>query len=138
MIQRMIIAFLCGAACAILASVALIVFSFAYPYCCSRFDSGEWRKAGQGTDWQITEKEIACVRGKMLDDLRTNHLKDGMSKDEMFSLLGTSTQSLADRANNCHSYSVGYCAGFGFDLNGVTFCFDAHERLLNRQGKISR
>src|ERR1700720_3085060 len=97
MIRPVVIGFLWGTACAILAFVALIVFSFAYPYCCSRFDIGEWRKAGQGTDWQVTEKEMACVRGKMLGDLRMNHLKNGMSKDEMFSLLGTSIQSLADR-----------------------------------------
>jgi hypothetical protein len=114
---------------------AVLVFHFINPYCCSRFDADAWKMAGQGSDWEVTKKEMDCIRGGMLADLRSNHLKAGMRKEELFSLLGAATQSLDDRAKGCFSYSVGYCRGLGFDLNVVTFSFDADGRLLDRNGR---
>jgi hypothetical protein len=135
MIWRVVVAFLVGVACALLASLAILTFFMVHPYCCSRFDASEWKQAGQGTDWQVTEKEMKCLRGPMLDDLRWRHLKSGMSKEDLISLLGPYTQSINDLKNNCYTYSVGYCRGLGFDLNFISFCFDADGRLLDTQGK---
>jgi hypothetical protein len=109
-----------------------------HQYCCRRFDANQWKQAGQGTDMQITKNEMDCVRGRMIHDLRWMHLKRGMSKEELVSLLGPFTQSIRDRENNCISYSVGYCGGMGFDLNGITFCFDADQHLMNALGEIRR
>jgi hypothetical protein len=119
-----------------LAIFLIVVFHFLNPYCCSRFNAKEWKTAGMGSDWEITEKEIACLRGGMLFDLRMNHIKTGMHKEELFSLLGPPIQSLGDKAKGCFNYSIGYCRGLGFDLNSITFCFDANGRLLNTDGDV--
>ena len=136
MIWRVAVVILSSAAGALLVFIAIIFFFITHQYCCSRFDPGEWKRAGQGTDGQVTKKEMECLRGRMLHDLRTMYLKRGMSTKELISLLGPFTRSIADRENNCYSYSVGYCGGLGFDLNVITFCFDAYGRLLDAQGKI--
>jgi hypothetical protein len=133
-----VLAFFLGAASLMVLITAVFIFHFMNPYCCSRFDANAWEMAGQGPDWEVTKKEMACIRGEMLNDLRSNHLKAGMRKEELFSLLGAATQSLDDEAKGCFSYSVGYCRGLGFDLNAITFCFDASGRLLDRNGKTGK
>jgi hypothetical protein len=131
-----IFAFLLGAAAPVLVLTGVFVFRFVNPYCCSRFDATEWMVAEEGTDWQIVEKEMECIRGRMLTDLRLRHLKAEMQKEELFSLLGQPTQSVDDQAKNCFSYGIGYCRGLGFDSNVVTFCFDASGHLLPGGGNI--
>jgi hypothetical protein len=135
MFRPAFLAFVWGAATPMLVVIGIFMFHAVNPYCCSRFDPREWKLAGEGTDWQVTEKEMKCIRGGMLTDLRLRYLKAGMGKEELFSLLGP-TQSADDNAKSCFSYSIGYCRGLGFDLNSVTFCFDASGQLLNAGGKV--
>ena len=135
-IRPAFLAFVWGAATPMLVVIGIFVFHFVNPYCCSRFDAKEWKLAGEGTDWQVTEKEMKCIRGGMLTDLRFRHLKAGMGKEELFSLLGQPMQSADHQAKACFSYSIGYCRGLGFNLNVVTFCFDASGHLLQSGGKV--
>ena len=116
--------------------IALLWMAWLNPYCCDRFDAKEWEMAGVGSDWQVTEKEMKCVRGRMLKDLRLRRLKAGMRKEDLVSLLGPPMQSEADRTNSCFSYGIGYCKGLGFDLNVISFCFDANGRLANKDGTV--
>jgi hypothetical protein len=127
--------FFWGATLPLLVIVAVFVFHFLNPYCCSRFDDREWKMAG-ASDWETAENDMKCVRGGMLTDLRLRHLKAGMRKEELFSLLGPATQSLDDRAKGCFTYRLGYCRGLGFSLDFVKFCFGADGHVLNGNGEV--
>jgi hypothetical protein len=139
-------AFALGGAVGAVASIMFIiarlpprpVTPWVTPYCCARFDTKEWIAAGAGSDWQVTEKEEKCIRGRMVGDLRRHHLRPGMRKEELISLLGKPTQSEDDRVRGCLSYSIGYCRGLGFDLNVMTFCFNADGGLINDGGTVRR
>jgi hypothetical protein len=134
--RTVFLAFVLGAVTSILVIVAVFAFHFVNPYCCSRFDAREWKMAGEGSDWEVSKKQMDCIRGGMITDPRIWHLTPNMRKEELFSLLGPPVQSLNDRAKGCFSYVIGYCRGLGIDLNSITFCFDADGRLLNGSGEV--
>jgi outer membrane protein assembly factor BamE (lipoprotein component of BamABCDE complex) len=65
-------------------------------------------------------------RGDMVDDLVGDHLRRGMSRDEIRSLLGS-----PDRTGSGWDYCLGMWSGFRIDYDWLSLSFDKGDRLTS-------
>jgi hypothetical protein len=80
------------------------------------FDPALWRTADTGE-----QDNPRCL---MQADLEQNHLKLGMTKAEVISLLGE-----PERAEQTTSYYLGFCNPFGVDAVALGLEFDSNDKL---------
>lgn len=91
----------------------------------AKFDREEWLKNdGIGK----------CIRGAMYDDLTNNHLKKGMTKDEVLELIGKPDYGRVYhsfyRDKKCYEYNMGSCKWVP-RRSTLLVCFNKNERVNN-------
>jgi hypothetical protein len=88
----------------------------------SKFDRDIWLKAGiRGTGLE------ACARGKMYNDLTSHYLKKGMSKEEVFALLGQARRGTSyeeEKRKDCLEYEIGKCGIRSGPRHTLVACFE--------------
>ena len=65
-------------------------------------------------------------RGNMADDLRKNHLRRGMAKEEVIKLLG---EPESEKSSQVFQYNLGMWSGIRFDYDTLDIYFDSSGRL---------
>jgi hypothetical protein len=90
------------------------------PFSETPFNRGIWFSAVGKTDSEQFKYDRECARGAMYADLKKNHLKPEMSKDDVKTLLGK------PESENpyCLSYNLGMCSGFKMDYDSLYICFE--------------
>ena len=66
-------------------------------------------------------------RGEMYDDLVANHLKVGMTRDEVAMLLGE--PDLSEKRPDSWMYRLGMWSGYRMDYDALQVSFDEHGRV---------
>jgi hypothetical protein len=61
-------------------------------------------------------------RGNMADDLRKNHLRRGMTKEQVIELLG---EPDFEKSSKVLKYNLGMWSGIGFDYDSLDIYFDS-------------
>jgi hypothetical protein len=94
------------------------------------FSKEAWREAEMGSsDWAQVEKDMQCLRGAMLQDLKDNYLKIGKTSiRNIISLLGQE-EAIQKNGTKCLKYSLGMCSGFKIDYDSLYVCFDDNDIL---------
>ncbi len=88
----------------------------------SKFDREAWIEAGSKNYETHSYHSGNCTRGKMYYDLKDNYLKKGMSKEDVFSLLGKPEYGIKfpdKKRQYCLEYDIGSCTNWfagGFKL----------------------
>lgn len=107
-----------------------VVMNF-YDWCCNNpFDDQKF----DGSTWKAEHalQSSNSVRGRMIDDLRANHLRLGMTQAEVLELLGP-TDAESEYAQL--SYLVGMYSGMRMDFDTLDLHFDGATK-SNRLVKI--
>jgi outer membrane protein assembly factor BamE (lipoprotein component of BamABCDE complex) len=109
------------------AGLAGIVFFIIilYPVFENRFDDGTFDRELWHTYHQSMDRDNP--RGNMADDLRENHLRQGMKKDEVIALLG---EPDFDEQTHVFKYTLGMWSGTRIDYDSLDIEFDLSGRLV--------
>ncbi len=110
--------------------IAFILYGRILPFLGKNFDQNEWLQlsASKG-DLEQVEKDISCLKGKMVNDLKNNYLKyDITTAQEVKNLLGND-YSQVYKKDDCIEYSLGMCSGFKMDYDGLVICFDKNRKV---------
>lgn len=84
------------------------------PFTGKKFNKIEWSSVELGPrDY---------TRCQMISDLFGSHLERGMSKSEVESLLGLPDEVISSSGR--YKYFLGYCSGFGIDVDILEISFD--------------
>jgi hypothetical protein len=107
-----------GASC--VGIIAALLFAFrafnADPFARKKFDQAEWKR------WSVVARGVPAnnPRGLMARDLVVNHLRVGMTRAEVLSLIGPPDETRVE--TNQTSYHLGgHSASWGYDFLKVSF-----------------
>ena len=97
------------------------------PFRGQSFDPDAWAYASVCEERSVgdcVDRELACPRGPMLNDLLTRHLVvDVTSQDAVTVLLGPREYEVEIRGQTCDAYYLGWCSGFRLDPDSLYVCY---------------
>ena len=107
---------------AVVGIISLIILSYPIwhnPFNDRTFDEEIWHAYHNSLD-------SGNPRGNMADDLRKNHLRRGMAKEQVIELLG---EPESEKSSQLLEYNLGMWSGMGFDYDTLDIYFDSSGRL---------
>lgn len=95
---------------------------FRNPYSGKKFDAEIWRSYAQSDD-------ESNPRGPMTENLIENHLKIGIDRQSLTSLLGKED---SHQGQNCVGYTLGMWSGLmALDYDVLHICYDSSDKLIS-------